>query len=386
MYSSLPGAGSRKERCECTGKETNTGPRQLLTQQPMNNHIQQRIISADSIFSTRLLESKQFYMYCFNAIPSVNLVLGIDGYRALKVFRETFAADIKHTYQYGVLERKQKKYEYSITLIVMSNNCMVEFGEGYGEILHNGQNTAFVDEVTALVRRFRKRVQHKKNNISLITNDGHGLELSNMEIKKTKLDLGLYYEDDFAAIDNTIQKRLNKQNDKGIVLLHGLPGTGKTTYLRYLIGRLKKRVLFVSPSMATHITQPGFIDLLIENPNSILVIEDAENIVMDRKLTSESTVSNLLNISDGLLADCLNVQVICTFNSDLSMIDSALLRKGRLIAKYEFSRLSVAKAQQLSRHLGFDTDIYQPMSIAEIANQNEKSFERKASLIGFRAN
>ncbi|HEU4551756.1 MAG TPA: AAA family ATPase [Chitinophaga sp.] len=352
----------------------------------MNNYTQQRIISADSIFSNRLLESKPFYMYRFNAIPSVNMVFNIDGRRALKAFRETFAAGIQHTYQYATLQHKQKQYECHITLMVMHHHCMVEFGETYCEILHNGQAAGFIEAVTTLLKKYRKRVQHKKNNISLITDDGHGLELSNMEIKKTRLDLNLYYEDDFAAIDATIQKRLNKQNDKGIVLLHGLPGTGKTTYLRYLLGRLKKRVLFVSPGMAGNITQPGFIDLLIENPNSILVIEDAENIIMDRKLTGKSTVSNLLNLSDGLLADCLNVQVICTFNSDLSMIDSALLRKGRLIAQYEFGRLSVPKAQQLSRHLGFDTDIYQPMSIAEIANQHEKSFEKKASLIGFRAN
>ena len=43
-------------------------------------------------------------------------------------------------------------------------------------------------------------------------------------------------------------------------------------------------------------------------------------------------MSDLLNISDGLLADFLHVQVICTFNHPLSMVDSALLRKGRLIA------------------------------------------------------
>jgi len=352
----------------------------------MNNYTQQRIISADSIFSGRLLESKPFYMYRFNAIPSINIVFNIDGHRALKAFRETFAASIQQSYQYGTLEHKQKQYEYHITLMVMQDHCMVEFGETYCEILHNGQSADFIEAVTALLRKYRKRIRHKKNNISLITDDGHGLELSDMEIKRTKLDLALYYEDDFAAIDATIQKRLNKQDDKGIVLLHGLPGTGKTTYLRYLLGRLKKRVLFVSPALAARLTQPGFIDLLIEHPNSILVIEDAENIIRDRKLTGESTVSNLLNLSDGLLADCLNVQVICTFNSNLSLIDSALLRKGRLIAQYEFGRLSVRKAQQLSRHLGFDTDIYQPMSIAEIANQHEKSFERTASLIGFRAN
>jgi ATP-dependent 26S proteasome regulatory subunit len=115
------------------------------------------------------------------------------------------------------------------------------------------------------------------------------------------------------------------------------------------------------------------------------VIEDAENIIMDRKTTGNSSVSNLLNLSDGLLADCMNVQVVCTFNSDLSQVDSALMRKGRLIAKYEFGKLSVSKAQSLSGKQGFNTLIHQPMTIAEIMNQHEPSFEKVEIPIGFRA-
>jgi SpoVK/Ycf46/Vps4 family AAA+-type ATPase len=192
-----------------------------------------------------------------------------------------------------------------------------------------------------------------------------------MEIKRTRLNLDLFYEDDFAAVDEVIIKRLRAKEDKGIVFLHGLPGTGKTTYLRFLIGRLKKRILFLSPTVAGDLMNPEFIELLIDNPNTVLVIEDAENIIMDRRTTGTSSVSNLLNISDGLLADFLNVQIICTFNSSLTMVDSALMRKGRLIAKYEFGKLSVDKAQKLSRHLGFDATITRPMTVAEVANQHE---------------
>ena len=58
--------------------------------------------------------------------------------------------------------------------------------------------------------------------------------------------------------DETIRARLNNKNDKGIVLLHGLPGTGKTTYLRYLIGKIKKRILFLSPNVAGNLMDPDF--------------------------------------------------------------------------------------------------------------------------------
>ena len=61
--------------------------------------------------------------------------------------------------------------------------------------------------------------------------------------------------------------------------------------------------MFLSPDVAGNLMDPDFIQLLINNPNSVLIIEDAENIIMDRKMNNSSSVSNLLNISDGLLAD-----------------------------------------------------------------------------------
>jgi hypothetical protein len=81
----------------------------------------------------------------------------------------------------------------------------------------------------------------------------------------------------------------------------------------------------------------------------------------------------------------MNIQVICTFNSSLTLIDEALMRKGRLIAKYEFGKLAVSQAQRLSDHLGFDSVITKPMTIAEIAGQNEKEQVRpQMQPIGFR--
>lgn len=66
-------------------------------------------------------------------------------------------------------------------------------------------------------------------------------------------------------------------------------------------------------------------------------------------------------------------------------IDTALMRKGRLICRYEFKPLAINSAIVLSKKLGYNKTIEQDLTLAEIYNQNEASFadvERKR--IGFR--
>jgi hypothetical protein len=351
----------------------------------MSNLINQKTIDANSVFGKRFLNSMSLYLYQFNNLPSLHFIGNIEGEKAYKAFKEIFADLIVSEYQYRWFKKKNKRFEFDETVFILNNNCIVEI-DGYCEILHDGKQDDFIDKCTTLMNRFKERKKRDPLEINLIVKGSCGLELKSMEVKRTKLDINLFYEDDFREVDAIIQKRLNQKKDKGIVLLHGLPGTGKTSYLRYLVGRLKKRVLFLSPNVAGNLMDPDFLDLLIDNPNTVVIIEDAENIIMDRRTSGSSSVSNLLNISDGLLADFLNVQLICTFNSSLTLVDSALMRKGRLIAKYAFGKLPVAKAQRLSDHLGFKKVIDKPMTVAEISNQNDKEFETKqVEIIGFKA-
>lgn len=350
----------------------------------MENYTQ-NIFNVNSIFDFGFMSGKNLFMHCFNMLPSAYYIGNIDGEKAFNVIKEKFGNEIKSVHTYRYLEPKMKACDFNETFLIMKHNCILEFDTTYCEIYHDGNQDTFIKECTDLMIGFKKRQRRKPMEINLVVKGRSGIELRAMEIKRTKLDLSLYYEDDFTAVDAVISKSLNKQNNKGIVLLHGFPGTGKTTYLRYLVGKIKKQVLFLSPGSATNIMDPDFIALLISNPNSVIVIEDAENIIMDRKISNNASVSNLLNISDGLLADFLNVQIICTFNNSLTMVDSALLRKGRLIAEYEFGKLGINKSQRLSNHFGYDKAINQPMTIAEIANQHEKEQQpKKMQVMGFR--
>jgi hypothetical protein len=337
------------------------------------------------VFEHYYIEGKAFYLDRFKMIPCVTFIDGIDVSEAFNYINTNCKESIVDTYQSCYYNSEKRRQEFSKTYFVLSNKVVIELSGSYARMLFPNKEYAFVDELIRALSEYKAQQKQEAFEINIITLGSSGLELKRLDIKPTRLDIDLYYNDDFKEVNETIQNRLNQQSDKGIVLLHGLPGTGKTTYLRHLIGELKKKVLFVSPSVAGNLMNPEFIDLLIDNPNAVVIIEDAENIIMDRKHNSDSSVSNLLNLSDGLLSDCLSVQIVCTFNSSLNLIDSALMRKGRLIARYEFGKLNAEKAQKLSHHLGFTSVIKQPMTLADVANQNDKQFEmNKEEVVGFR--
>jgi ATP-dependent 26S proteasome regulatory subunit len=177
-------------------------------------------------------------------------------------------------------------------------------------------------------------------------------------------------------VHDKILKTLNQKKGKGLVLLHGEPGTGKTHYLKYLASKIKdKKVMFVPPYLVDFITSPEMTPFLIENSDSILFIEDAERVITDRDTNAANGVSNILNLTDGILGDILNIQIVATFNMDRKKIDTALLRKGRLIAEHKFDKLKVDDANKLIKHLGMDHIVTEDMTLTEIYNLQEVEYK-----------
>lgn len=208
--------------------------------------------------------------------------------------------------------------------------------------------------------------------------------------------LELNYGSRFLETDKTIKDRLNASKG-GLFMFHGPPGTGKTTYIKYLASQVNRDFIYIPTTMIeTFTSDPNCLSVLIQKPNSVIILEDAEKAIMKRHGDGmdSSAVSSLLNLSDGIMSDILKTSVILTYNCSKNEIDSALRRKGRLQVDYEFGKLNITDTKKLAKSLKFSKKtietIEEPMSIADIYNlekdvdlNEEKIKDDKERIVGF---
>lgn len=202
----------------------------------------------------------------------------------------------------------------------------------------------------------------------ILTNNGIQPVIS---IEKTQNNDNMY--------DLELEIDSNKRYYTNNILSHN------TTYIRYLIKQIMKNskdnnILYFPPTMVDFITEPSFInfvsDWVSENikGKTFLLIEDAEPLLESRNQGRNLGITNLLNLTDGILNDIFNIQIIATFNTRLQNLDQALLRPERLLARKEFKELSIEHSKELAAHLEIDESlINKKMSLAEIYSLKKES-------------
>lgn len=248
-------------------------------------------------------------------------------------------------------------------------------------IYYESANPKSPNNVRNFFAEYLQKYISNEAKVSILLKETHGFVFKTHRIKPHPINLDTMYRDDFLPVHQRIKESLTNDN-KGLVLLHGIAGSGKTNYIKWLTSQIpNKKFIFVPTNMIGYLTNPEFMSLLVDNKNSVLVLEDCENYIAERSVDNLNTdvVSSILNIADGMLSDVLECQFICTFNSDISKIDSALLRKGRLIAEYKFKELPIEKCNLYLASIDKELTVNQPQSLAELTNLDVVAFKEKIS-------
>lgn len=138
-----------------------------------------------------------------------------------------------------------------------------------------------------------------------------------------------------------------------ITLLHGDPGAGKTNYIKHIMNELPTvRKIYIPPFYVSALSDPSFLGFIRDYSNSLLIIEDAENILVSREQDTENSAMVLFLICQMVLWDRFLIsRLLPPLTPPESNIDSALKRRGRMFIKHHFGKLSKEKTKALYQKL-----------------------------------
>ncbi len=168
--------------------------------------------------------------------------------------------------------------------------------------------------------------------------------------------------------------------DERMLLWHGAPGSGKTHALRALIREWRswcdpayitdpERFVGGSPLYLFQVANfnAGRTAGEARKRSKLIILEDAgELMTKEARTVTGQGLSRLLNLTDGLMGQGLNVMVLITTNEPLSAMHPAVVRPGRCLCEIEFGALPTDQANRWLRDHGSDKTVSEPTLLAQL--------------------
>ena len=224
----------------------------------------------------------------------------------------------------------------------------------------------------------------------------------------------LNYNEDVLKKFDFVVRELNAEVPAGrMVLVDGLPGVGKSYLIRGILNEINYGTCVLVPvSMLENLDKPTLIPLLLKQRQRrnrsdeftetseetvlkkhkpiILIVEDADSILIPRQADNMSAISSLLNYTDGIFGSLFDLRIIATTNAHHVEIEGALLRPGRLLKRIHVDLLKPIRAEEVflsftGQKKTFKNDI----SLAEVyslskGNESDSLLRKEENVLGFK--
>lgn len=172
-------------------------------------------------------------------------------------------------------------------------------------------------------------------------------------------------------------------SDENVLLLVGIPGTGKTTFIKNMLARHELNAIITYDEKLMGDDQ-FFLDFILGDKD-MLIIEDADEMIKSREKSDNTVLSKILNVSDGLIKG-INKKIIFSTNiTDKGKIDSALMRPGRCFDVIDFREFTHDETLKVLKVTGIEKEVKSNHSytLAELLSNSNDRETAKEEKIGF---
>lgn len=199
----------------------------------------------------------------------------------------------------------------------------------------------------------------------VLSSDGINREPIEFELDE---NISLFYNKNTFKKSKKLIKKINN-SAKGLSIIHGERGTGKTNIIKFLSTKTEKTVIYIPNNLLDVTINSSEFSTFIKNYNNpVIVIDDCEFIFNDFYSKSNSYTSNILQMIDGLMSDMIPINFIMIFNCELEDIDTNLLESNNLLEVLEFNNLSKDEATELSKYIGNNEKIKSDTKLSVVIN------------------
>lgn len=223
--------------------------------------------------------------------------------------------------------------------------------------------------------------KESKNKILKFDIDNGRFDLEPLE-KNLNIDydnIELYYTKDIYKQVKKWFKKI-KATKKGLSLIFGDRGTGKTSLMSYMMQKLDNKFIYIPSHSIEHVLHnPEFISFLKFNTDYIYIIDDCENYFNKTYQKTSIVVNNLLQMVDGMRSDNYNAHFILLINSAKAFVDDNLFECNNLIDSIQLEELSIDECNTLSEHLNLSVKHNSPNKL----NCVIKGMQKNAKTIGY---